>query len=61
MAIDSCDHGDFVVAYEVVRTNKCPVCELIEENKDLKQQVVSAQGDIENLEDEIASLQNEIG
>jgi predicted nucleic acid-binding Zn-ribbon protein len=61
MSIDSCDHGAYVVVYEVTNKTVCPVCESLEEKNELEQQITNAQSDIENLEDEIASLQNELG
>jgi len=26
MSIDSCDHGDYIVVYEIGNRNECPVC-----------------------------------
>jgi hypothetical protein len=44
MAIDSCDHGDFIVVYDFAgKINKCPVCAMEDEHKetcdDLQQQI----------------------
>ena len=48
MPMDSCDHDDYIVVYEIsYKIKKCPVCDLIEENgdeiKDLKSQVENLQ------------------
>lgn len=39
MAIDSCDHGEYIVAYSTHASISCPVCELENDIKDLKAQV----------------------
>lgn len=61
MSIDSCDHCDYIVVYEFTKMHQCPVCEVIREKEEAEQQVVNLQGDVENAEEELASLQNEIG
>ncbi len=50
MSIDSCDHGDYIVAYEVGKQNVCPVCSLISEHESTEQ----------SLKSEIESLQSEL-
>ena len=40
MAIDSCDHGDFIVVYEIQnRAYQCPVCELEKNIKGLESEI----------------------
>lgn len=56
MAIDSDDHGDYVVVYEVGKQNVCPVCELINEHesevKVLKDRIEALESDLESIESE---------
>lgn len=39
MSIDSCDHGDFVVVYEIKGRISCPVCEKDEEIDGLEEAI----------------------
>ena len=53
MAIDSCDHGDYIVCYEMGKTG-CPVCDVESQNKS---ETTVFNGKIEGLESEVESLQ----
>jgi hypothetical protein len=48
--IDSCDHGDYIVNYEVGKRDVCPVCDLVSDHEHA----------IQALKEEIASLESEI-
>ena len=50
MAIDSCDHGDFIVIYELPINKTCPFCEM-ESEKD---------GEIEDLKSQIEDLEADL-
>lgn len=50
MAIDSCDHGEYIVNYEVAKRNACPVCKLVSEHE---AEVQSQKEQIEQLESEL--------
>lgn len=47
MAIDSCDHGDYVVVYEFVNIKQCPVCTMQEELEDAARQIEELKDQVE--------------
>lgn len=47
MAIDTCDHNDYIVVYDTQKIVGCPVCELIRENEDLTAQVEDLESKVE--------------
>jgi peptidoglycan hydrolase CwlO-like protein len=57
MGIDSCDHGDFVVVYEMPENKQCPVCELENDKTNNENEIKDLKGQIEDLESEIATLE----
>lgn len=54
MAIDSCNHGEFIVCFDIAKGSvKCPVCDMDENIRDLEQQVETANEEIGTLKDEL--------
>ncbi len=48
MAIDSCDHGDFISCYELSgHKTKCPACELVDQIAELEEKVKDLEDKIE--------------
>lgn len=49
MAINSCDHGDYIVVYDqgIGRKTTCPVCEIEQELESAKQNIEVLESQIE--------------
>jgi len=39
MSLDSCDHNNFIVIYDVAKDFTCPVCDLEDEIKSLEEKI----------------------
>ena len=53
MSIDNCDHGDYIVVYEVLRKNQCPVCTLTEELEEATERITALATEVEDLQQQI--------
>lgn len=53
MAIDSDDHGDFIVVYDFTgKTNVCPVCKLEDELSEANKRIEELESQVTDLESE---------
>ena len=48
MGINSCDHGDYVVVYDMPINKGCPICKMESDHED---EVADLKSQIENLEE----------